>query len=139
MALFKAVQGPSSRIDLQSTPFHEGWIYLTTDDGKLYVDVVRNSTQERICLNEEPTISPDEISITLPASGWVNNEITVSVTGMTATTKGYIGMSESITSAQYAAVSDAKLVATAHGNGTVTFTAFGTAPTVDIPVTIILF
>ena len=38
MALFKPVIGDSSRISLETTPFHEGWVYFTTD-GFLYFDV----------------------------------------------------------------------------------------------------
>ena len=33
MALLKALRGDSSRISTSNTPFHDGYAYLTTDDG----------------------------------------------------------------------------------------------------------
>lgn len=48
MALFKPFKGDSSL--LSSQPIHEGYCWLTTDDGKLYVDI---SDDTRIPLNAE--------------------------------------------------------------------------------------
>lgn len=60
MALFKILQGSSSRIDQATTPLHEGWCYFTPDDGKFYIDSVVDDTLERVCIND------DEISWVLP-------------------------------------------------------------------------
>ena len=49
MALFKPFKGDSSR--LANTPFHEGYVYLTTDDNCFYADVVdENNVQKRLHL-----------------------------------------------------------------------------------------
>jgi hypothetical protein len=38
MALFKILHGDSSRINVDATPFHEGWCYIT-HDGSFYADL----------------------------------------------------------------------------------------------------
>ena len=57
MALFKPFKGDSSL--LSSQPIHEGYCWLTTDDGKLYVDI---SNDTRIPLNAE---TASKVKITL--------------------------------------------------------------------------
>lgn len=57
MALFKPFKGDSSL--LSSQPIHEGYCWLTTDDGKLYVDISNNM---RIPLNAE---TASKVKITL--------------------------------------------------------------------------
>ncbi len=54
MALFKVFRGSS--INLPST-IHDGYAYLTTDDGKFYID----TSERRILINPD-TSSADKIS-----------------------------------------------------------------------------
>ena len=73
MALFKPLLGDSSRISLDITPFHEGYVYFTTD-GFLYVDVnigtQESPNNQRIQINgttnpvfnETITITEDNVS-----------------------------------------------------------------------------
>lgn len=51
MALFKILQGPSSRIDTATTPLHEGYCYFTPDNGNFYIDAQVNGSLERILIN----------------------------------------------------------------------------------------
>ena len=51
--LFKMLKGDSSRISLDITPFHDGWCYYTTDDGKLYIDSEDGGKQKRTCINPD--------------------------------------------------------------------------------------
>ena len=67
MALLKALRGDSSRISTSNTPFHDGYAYLTTDDGGFYIDATTAKGNERI-----------------PVSGWSSNAQTVSVPGVLA-------------------------------------------------------
>lgn len=73
--------------------------------------------------------------VTALASAWSDNAITLSVTGVTATSKLEIGLSETATDEQYAAATAAQIRATGSGNGTVTLKA-ATAPTIDLPIII---
>ena len=73
--------------------------------------------------------------VTALASAWSNNTITLSVTGVTATSKLEIGLSETATDEQYAAAAAAQIRATGSGDGTVTLKA-ATAPTIDLPIII---
>ena len=134
MALFKILKGDSSRIDTNTTPFNEGFAYFTPDDGGFYIDALVGGTQKRIRINKPST----PISATLLASGWSSGQQTISVTGVTASSNGIIGLSQSATSAQLEAARDAELQITGQGNGTVTITANNGAPSVDIPVVVIL-
>ena len=38
MALLKYLRGKAANIDTTTTPFHDGYVYFTTDEGKMYVD-----------------------------------------------------------------------------------------------------
>ena len=139
MAIFKILEGPSSRIDLETTPFHEGWAYFTPDNGKLYIDSVVNSVNTRVCVSGGGiTVTP--VTTTLPASGWSNGSQTIAVAGVTASTDGVIGLTATASDAQYAAAQEAALHLTAQGTGTVTVTIMGeSTPTIDIPVLLLIF
>lgn len=138
MAIFKILKGPSSRISTSITPFNEGYAYFTPDNNGFYIDAETESgVQTRFHVN---AASVSAVSATLLASGWSNGEQTVAAAGVTATSNGMISLAESATSTQYNAAQDAGLMLTAQGAGTVTVSAMnGTAPTVDIPILILLF
>lgn len=51
MALIKFLRGSSQNISFDKTPYNDGYLYFTTDDGKLYID----ANGERIKIN------PDQI------------------------------------------------------------------------------
>lgn len=55
MALFKVFRGTSA--NLPST-IHDGYAYLTTDDGKFYID----TTQRRILINPTPASSASDVT-----------------------------------------------------------------------------
>ena len=80
MALLKALRGDSSRISTSNTPFHDGYAYLTTDDGGFYIDATTVKGNERIRVNPKAKGR----TITLPVSGWSGNAQTVSVPGVLA-------------------------------------------------------
>ena len=67
MALLKALRGDSSRISTSNTPFHDGYAYLTTDDGGFYIDATTAKGNERIRVNPKAKGR----TVTLPVSGWV--------------------------------------------------------------------
>lgn len=76
-------------------------------------------------------------AVTLAAASWVNGAQTVNVTGMTATSNGVFGIASSATSEQLTAYGKAQILVTGQAAGTITVTAYGTAPEVDIPCTFI--
>lgn len=53
--LFKILEGDSSRISTDITPFHAGWCYYTSDDGGFYIDSLEdNGTEKRTRINKTP-------------------------------------------------------------------------------------
>ena len=80
MALLKALRGDSSRISTSNTPFHDGYAYLTTDDGGFYIYATTAKGNERIRVNPKAKGR----TVTLPVSGWSSNAQTVSVPGVLA-------------------------------------------------------
>ena len=78
---------------------------------------------------------------TLTASGWSGSAApyvqSVSVSGMTATLNGMLGLAMTAATEQLAAAQAAKLLVTAQASGTVTVKAFGTKPAVNIPISIV--
>lgn len=139
MALFKILKGDSSRIDMSITPFHDGYAYLTQDDGKFYIDSIVNGVNKRICINPDNKGSVSTaVSATLLKSGWSSGTQTIMVEGVTPETNGVIGVSQDISDTQMEAAKSAELYVSSQGNGTVTIAAFGDAPTQDIPCVAIL-
>lgn len=53
--LFKILKGDSSRISTDVTPFHEGYAYVTANDGGFYIDMNNGTTDERIRINPSAT------------------------------------------------------------------------------------
>lgn len=70
--LFKILKGDSSRISMDVTPFHEGYAYVTEDQGGFYVDLVVNGENKRVQINpdEIPAGGIDGQLLTKTASGW---------------------------------------------------------------------
>lgn len=138
MAIFKILEGPSSRIDLEATPFHQGWAYFTPDDGGLYIDSEVNGERKRIRVVAAGGGNSIPVSVTLSGSGWISGKQTVAVPNVTAESNGIVGVSQSITPEEMEAVYAAKLRVCGQGDGTVTVAADGTVPTRDIPVVVVL-
>lgn len=102
MGLLKALLGPKSRIATSVTPFHNGYVYLTVDDGGLYADVkLEDGTEKRIRVEGSADMQasvydttgqrrdvfsyvdaqkPVPTGITLTASGWDSTAKTQAVT-----------------------------------------------------------
>ena len=78
-------------------------------------------------------------SYTLSANNWSNKTYTLSVSGLTATQDGVIGISKTATQTQADAARDAFIRISAQAAGSITLTADGDVPEVDIPVDLILF
>lgn len=55
---FKISKGSSSRISFEATPFHDGWLYFTIDDGGLYIDSEDDGIQQRTRIDPIETIEP---------------------------------------------------------------------------------
>lgn len=139
MSLFKILRGDSSRIDTDTTPFHDGYAYFTPDDGKFYIDAVVNGENKRICINPDGQGSVSTaVTATLLKNGWASGVQTIMVEGVTPETNGVIGVAQDISDAQMEAAKMAELYVSAQGNGTVTIAAFGEVPTQDIPCVAIL-
>lgn len=82
------------------------------------------------------------VSGTLTAAGWTGSAApytqTLTVSGLAAAQNGAISVAQSASAAARAAALKAKLSVTGQAAGTLTITADGTLPTVDIPVTAVL-
>lgn len=78
---------------------------------------------------------------TLAAGSWTSATPptqTISVTGATASNTVVVSPASTITDAQFAALLAANILCTAQGAGTLTFTCYGTEPTENIPVTVMI-
>lgn len=70
MALYKNSRGDSSRLATQ--PFHDGYAYLTTNDGKFYIDAIDDDGNEkRILINKEIAKAIIEINANTEINFWI--------------------------------------------------------------------
>lgn len=53
--LFKILKGDSSRISTDITPFHEGYAYVTANDGGFYIDMSNSDGDQRMRINPPAT------------------------------------------------------------------------------------
>ena len=121
---------------------------LTTDDQTKFkewretINGNSNSNMEKIdtALGEKANLSV-AINATLLASAWSDDSPytqTVTVEGLKADSNGVISIAQKATSEQIEIVCDAGLYISNQADGTLTITAYGDKPNVDIPVIIIL-
>ena len=85
--------------------------------------------------------SPTALSLTLAAGSWSSATPptqTLAATGVTSSNHIVVGIASTITSAQYDAASNAKLVCTAQATNSITVTAFGDKPTENIPISVVI-
>ncbi len=75
---------------------------------------------------------------TLTKAGWVNNQQTVSISGLTADQNGIAGLSQDISQAEFEAAINAEIHTCAQATGSLTVAYYGDKPECDIPITIIV-
>ena len=80
-------------------------------------------------------------SVTALASGWSTGSApytqTIACTIATASNNLIVGVGGALTSVQKTAIDQANLVCTGQGSGTITLTAYGVAPSEDIPINVL--
>lgn len=82
MSLFKPFKGLSAA--LQGLAFHDGYAYLTTDDGKFSIDATdSNNVNKRICINPSATASVEGMMKKYTVSG-TNTDGTMTQQAITA-------------------------------------------------------
>lgn len=135
MALFKILKGDSSRISTDVTPFHDGYAYFTPDNGGFYIDSEDNGVQIRHKINPGSA----SITATLSSTGWSSGKQTLQVEGITPESNGVIGLSKDVSSSVIESVKKSELYVSGQGDGTITISSRNGAPTVNIPIVIILF
>ena len=81
------------------------------------------------------------LSLTLASESWSSATPptqTLTATGVTENNNIVVGLAPGITATQYDAAAAAKLVCTAQGANSITVTAYGTKPSVNIPIIVII-
>ena len=88
-------------------------------------------------------IAASAYSVTVAAANWSGNAApytnSVTVAGLSATAHIVVGPAASTTATQFEAISDGEIVCTAQAAGSITLTAYGEKPTVDIVMSILAF
>jgi len=86
----------------------------------------------------EPSIT----NVTLPASGWSNDELptqTVTVSGISGESHILVSISNTVTAEQYMQTALARMLCTASDVNELTFTVYGSTPSVDLPIVVMNF
>jgi hypothetical protein len=82
------------------------------------------------------------IAKTLTSAGWLGSSApytqTVDIEGLAADANGTVGLAPTATAAQMEAAADAKLLVTAQAAGSITVSAFGDKPTINLPIQILI-
>ena len=101
-------------------------------------DTKHITAEERKVWNEKASVKM--VNFMLISSGWVGTEApysqTVSVSGVTATSDGSVGIADSATDSQWNAAVSSQLRKTAQGADSITIKAYGDKPSLDLPCSI---
>ena len=89
-------------------------------------------------LLDDKTNKSTKVSFTLAAADWNNTTNTVSLVGVTNTNVIDVSVATTITSAQLNALLRAIIVGTSQSTNSITLTAFGEVPTIDIPLVAVI-
>lgn len=115
-----------------------GLAFLWEKIVKMIPDWVGESKPTYTALEVGAAAPSQAVDIALPAAGWANGRQIVSVQGMSPDCNAIIGLAQTATAQQVASAASANLMATAQDAGVLTVTAFGTVPSIDIPITIMM-
>lgn len=100
------------------------------------------SAQKQKARENIQAVSANAITVQALYANWAGASApftnTINVTGVTATNNIVVGLSPNTSAAQYEAFSDGEIICTAQGAGTITMTAYGTKPTVDINISVLI-
>lgn len=109
---------------------------------KLYTGTGSNTdgtmTQKAIA-DELSKFASGSVNVTLAAASWSENKQTVTVSGLGATQNGIIGPANNLTADQQSAMGNAQLYVVSQASDEVTIGCHGDTPTIDVPITVILF
>lgn len=83
MALFKIEKGTAANLVANRSKANEGWAYFTTDDGKFYIDIAGNGTQDAV-------VGTNRICLNSAKADYVGNSLTIKINnGSTENTSKY--------------------------------------------------
>ena len=82
------------------------------------------------------------VALTIPSTAWTGSEApytaTVACSGVTASNHIIVGAGGALTAEQQAAMAAAMIVCTGQGANSITLSAFGEVPTIDLPVNVMI-
>ena len=106
----------------------------------------KRAARKSLSFAEKYSLQSDEVKAryaVLRAAGWRGTSAPYTQTVSVSIVKnpsidGYVGLAETVTTQQWNAAALARFRKTAQGNGTITITAEGDRPAIDIPITVVL-
>ena len=114
-----------------------------TTEGDVFGAADINATNQAVNTNAanvtalQQKIKTTTKNITLTAASWSNGSYTISDSLITASSIQEIIPATNISADQYKALVKASIVATGQSVGSITIKAFGTVPSINIPITVI--
>ena len=142
MALFKILRGGAETLKKQ--PLHDGWAYFTPENGQLHIDVVGEVGGKDYGEGERILVAGRGSAIildrTLYANSWDENTQTIYYEDLNGNYEAIVKLNDSngLDFSVVAAAAKADIKVSISGT-TVTFTANGNVPTVDIPLIIYIW
>lgn len=115
------------------------FVAAVTNNTSMISEANQNASQALSTANSKAAVTSASVSV--PASGWTGSSVpytqTVSCSIATASNNLIVGVGGAMTQAQKEAIDNANIVCTGQASGTITLSAFGIKPTVDITVNVL--
>lgn len=103
---------------------------------------ITSNTTEISSLKTAKADKPVVKSVTVPASGWSGDTFpytnTISVSGVTSSNVVDLTLPSTVTSEEISVYQAAQILNASQAAGTITLNAWGTAPTINLPLTVII-
>lgn len=148
----QVIKMPKIVFDTVGNVNSDGLHIITKDDGDTNIEVYSIQQTDKLINDNKVTdeelnsaisgqigdLKSKSLDFILYATDWVGNTYTVSHQDIGAESDGILNLAANVTAVQYEVAANASMRISSQAEGSITITAYGDIPSIDIPITLII-